>query len=116
MKFPRFGFRRNTHKQDEQETFNREELNIWQLHMWKASLIKMFGSTQLKEILPVNKAVAFDDILLGFKKFLKPEELPDREEIAEWLLKMVECGLILVEKADDYETTLYDEGVKFWDK
>ena len=38
----------------------------------------------------------------------------DEEEIAILLMELVECGIVVVEEIEPYETDLYNDGVKFW--
>lgn len=114
-KFPKFGFRKNTHNKD--GTPNKTALNIWQAHVWNRTSAKIMGTKTdetRRNIIPTKEAISFDTIVKNFQTVLKDEEQMDREEIAMLLAELVECGLVVVEEIAPYETDLYDDGVKFW--
>lgn len=110
QKFPRFGFRRNTHNKD--GTFNRENANVWQAHVWNRTVAKDIGS-----LIPSKEAISFDKVVEKIKVGTKDKEFDlDEEEIACLIVKLIECGMVVVESIDPYETDVYDDGVKFWKK
>lgn len=113
QKFPRFGFRRNTHNKD--GTFNRENANVWQAHVWNRTVAKDIGS-----LIPSREAIAFDKLVEKIKSNADKEKKPDfdldEEEVAFLVIKLIECGMVVIEPIDPYETDIYDDGVKFWKK
>jgi hypothetical protein len=105
--FTRFGFRRNTHDKDGR--FKRESANIWQAHVWNRSIAGFVG----KEI-SSRTAQPFDEVVKVCQERWTGDDELDEEDIALALIHLVECGLAVVEQAADYNTDLYDDGVKFW--
>lgn len=102
QKFPKFGFRRNTHKNGK---FDQEGINFWQLHIWCRTAAKDVGS-----LIPTTKAISFDEIVAKVRKKLDMDE----EEIAFLLMQLIECKLVVIEEIEPYETDLYNDGVKFF--
>jgi len=111
QKFQKFGFRRNTHSKDGKF---KNDSNVWQAHIWNRSNAVFVGQRMLSK-----KALPFEEIVKlckeRSKRYEKEPDL-DEEEIALALMSMIECGLAEVEQIDDYETDIYDDGVKFWSK
>jgi len=108
MRFPKFGFRRNTHTKGTDELgrigpFN-VDCNVWQVHTWNRSLGKEIGSHIDSQL-----AISFEEIA---------EKCPniDEETIALTIVELIQCGLVVVEKINDYETNIYDNQEKFWEK
>lgn len=111
QKFPRFGFRRNTHGKDGKFKSNS---NVWQAHIWNRSDASFVGHR-----FPSKHAIIFQELVKLCKDYSdrnKDKPQLDEEEIAHALITMVECGLVEIEQVEDYETDIYDDGVKFWSK
>lgn len=111
MKFPRVGFRRITHKKDANGKIYIDEnaVNIWQSHIYNCSYSKYIAQK-----IPIDKVMLFKDIVKECRK--DDEWYLDKEEIAIAILELLECKMIVAEEAESYETTIYDEGNKFWKK
>jgi len=111
QKFPRFGFRRNTHTMEGK--YKKGEHNIWQVHIWDRSNIKLLG-----EKMPSNKALSFGDIVDICSNSNDELGSLDEEDISLMIIQMIECGLVEILQIDDYETDIYDEADKkramFW--
>jgi hypothetical protein len=111
QKFPRLGFRRNTHSRDGKF---KSDSNVWQAHIWNRSDAAFVGHR-----LSSKKAFSFKEIVkLCNDESEKTKGAPylDEEEIAFALVIMLECKLVELEQIEDYETDAYDDGVKFWSK
>lgn len=109
QKFKRFGFRRNTH--DKNGKFKREAANIWQAHVWNRSIAGFVG----KEIAS-RMPQPFDELVKKCQADWNGDEDLDDEDVALALIQLIECGLVVIEETSEYETDLYDDGVKFWKK
>jgi hypothetical protein len=106
LKFNKFGFRRLTHKEG---VFDKSYVNAWQLHIWNTTLSGHVGL-----YIPTQKAISFEKIVEESKDKWKEEIELDTEEIALALIELINCGLISIEPIEDYETDIYDCGIKFW--
>lgn len=106
QKFPKFGFRRNTHKNGK---FDQENANFWQLHIWSRTIAKDVGA-----LIPTTTAISFSEIVNKVRKKSKDMSDMDEEEIALLLIQLVECKLVVIEEIEPYETDLYNDGVKFF--
>lgn len=106
QKFPRYGFRRNTHTKE--GVFNEESTNEWQAHIWNRTEANKVGN-----LIPVGNAISFETFLKKYKEKFPNGEMDD-EEISALIVKLIECGLVVVEKIEDYETDIYDDKNPFW--
>ncbi len=109
QKFPKFGFRRNTHTKNGKF---KTDANVWQAHVWNRSNAQFVGARMSSK-----KALAFSEIVKlcnDYSKNHSDAECLDDEEIALAVMEMTECGLVEIEKVGDFETDIYDDGVKFW--